>query len=248
MSLPVFYRASIPPPGQCTELDARESKHAAGSRRLQADDRISIIDGAGVVAEAVIRAMKSRGHDISVEIISRTVQPLSYPRVHLAVAMPKGERQRTLLDMSTQLGMASFTPLLCTRSIVKPPASAQGRWRRICVEACKQSGQPYLPLIHDPKPPEEFADQVQRHRGGILVAHKTGIPIAAVAVPADEVALLIGPEGGFTAQEISALRSVGALLTSLGSHVLRVETAAVVGLSYLKIGCGRGYGVQSKRN
>ncbi len=235
MSLPVFYCAPIPPPGQCTQLDAVESKHVTGSRRLQSQDRISIIDGAGVIAEAVIRAIKSRGHEVSVEILTRARQPLSYPRMHLAAAMPKGERQRILLDMGTQLGMASFTPLLCARSIVKPSTKTRGRWRRTCLEACKQSRQPYLPEIHDPKTPEEFADNMRPNHVGSFVAHPAGKPITAIDVPAHEVALLIGPEGGFTAQEIATLRSLGALPISLGIHVLRVETAAVVGLSYLKI-------------
>jgi 16S rRNA (uracil1498-N3)-methyltransferase len=217
-----------------------------GSRRLKPQDRISVIDGAGVIAEALIRATKSRGHEVSVEIVSRVAQPISYPRIHLAAAMPKGERQRILLDMGTQLGMASFTPLLCTRSIVKPSTKARGRWRRTCLEACKQSRQAYLPEIHGPTTPEEFADRMRLNHAGIFVAHTTGEHITDVDVPADEIALLIGPEGGYTEKEITALRSLGALPVSLGMHVLRVETAAVVGLSCLKIGYG--YGRQSSRN
>ncbi len=245
MSLPVFYCASIPPPGEFTKLDAEETKHVTGSRRLRSHDRIAIIDGVGIIAEAVIHATESRGHEISVAVVSRSRQPRSYPRIHLAAAMPKGERQRILLDMGTQLGMASFTPLLCTRSIVKSSAKGRGRWQRICLEACKQSGQPYLPEIHEPKTPEEFTDHMRRNHAECFVAHATGRPITAVDVTADEVAVLIGPEGGFTAQEITTLQSLGARLISLGIHVLRVETAAVVGMSWLKIGYG--YRGQSNR-
>lgn len=245
MGRPVFYCVSIPAPGQCTELDAVESKHATGPRRLQTHDRISIIDGAGLIAEAVILATGSRGHEVSVEIIAHDRQPILYPRIHLAAAMPKGERQRTLLDMGTQLGMASFTPLLCTRSIVKPSGKARGRWRRTCLEACKQSRQPYLPDINNPQTPEEFADHMGRNHAAVFVAHAMGEPITVVDVRADEVALLIGPEGGFTAQEIATLRALGARTVSLGIHVLRVETAAVVGLSRLKV--GRADGRQSNR-
>jgi 16S rRNA (uracil1498-N3)-methyltransferase len=165
--------------------------------------------------------------------------------MHLAAAMPKGERQRTLLDMGTQLGMASFTPLLCARSIVKPSAKARGRWQRICLQACKQSRQPYLPEIHAPKTPEEFVDHMRLYHAESLVAHTTAKPITAVDVSADEVALLVGPEGGFTAQEITTLHSLGARSVSLGTHALRVETAAIVGLSYLKI--DQGYDGQSNR-
>jgi 16S rRNA (uracil1498-N3)-methyltransferase len=147
--------------------------------------------------------------------------------------------------MGTQLGMASITPLLCARSIVKPSTKARGRWLRICLEACKQSGQPYLPQIHDPKTPAEFAGHMQVEEIGTFVAHTAGKSIATIRVSADQVALLIGPEGGFTTQEIATLRSLGAMPIALGSHVLRVETAAVVGLSYLKV--GREYSGQSNR-
>lgn len=236
MGLPVFYCASIPAPGECTELDAAESKHAAGSRRLQAHDRISIIDGTGVVAEAMIVTTQSHGHIVSVEIISRDRQSPAYPRVHLAAAVPKGERQRTLLDMGAQLGMASFTPLLCVRSIVKPSSKSRGRWLKICLEACKQSRQPYLPIIHDARTPEQFVDHMGTNRAMILVAHAAGNPINEIDAAADEVALLIGPEGGFTEREVATFLAQGAITVSLGARVLRVETAAVVGLSQLTIG------------
>ncbi len=235
MEPPLFYCASIPEPGQRAELDAAESKHLTGSRRLQPQDRIALIDGSGVIAQAVIRAIASRGHEVVAEIVSRDHQPRESPRMHLAAALPKGDRQRTLLDMTTQLGMASFTPLLCDRSIVKPPGTARDRWRRTCLEACKQCRLPYLPQIHDPATPEEFSERMRSKRAELFVGHGLGKPIHAMDAPGVEVALLIGPEGGFTAEEIGALRSAGVLPLSLGSYVLRVETAAVVGLSYLKL-------------
>ncbi len=236
MGSPLFFCDRIPAPGELLELDESESKHVSASRRLGEHEHIAVFDGAGTVAQAVIREVHTRTRRVSVEVLSRKRWPERNPRVHLAAAMPKGERQRTLFDMCTQLGVASITPLSCARSITKPSSKSKLRWRKICVSACKQSGQPYLPAIRDVQTPAAFADDMREIQAEILVAHPGGASLATGPKVAERVALLIGPEGGFTREEIGIMTSKGAVAVSLGACTLRVETAAVMGVGCLLVG------------
>ena len=100
-----------PPADSAALLDAKEAKHAVGSRRLAPGDRVMLFDGFGTVAEAVLTGDRAAGGDLEVEVgTSRRVAPPS-PRIELAASLPKGDRMSTMLDMATQVGMSAFRPL-----------------------------------------------------------------------------------------------------------------------------------------
>lgn len=173
----------------------------------------------------LLRAVE-RGQRLELRIEERRHEPAPRYSVHLACALPKGERQHVLLDMATQLGMTRFTPLDCARSIVKPGPNSAARWRKICLEACKQSRRLHLPVIEPPTSLEEFL--AHRANGGLWIAHPSASPGADVSPSAaNDVTLLVGPEGGFTEAEIGELLARGGKTVSLGPNILRVETAAM---------------------
>ncbi len=233
MSSAFFYCASIPTVGGTVALAAPESRHVIGPRRLVQGDAVELFDGAGTVARAVIRALESRPPAVVVEILSVEQWPSPRPRVHIAAALPKGDRQRVLFDMSTQLGMASFTPLSCRRSIAKPGRGALQRWRRICVEACKQSRRAHLPQLCNVESPRDFALRMCDLGAVVLLAHHTGRPLTSLNCSSVELGLVVGPEGGLTDEELAETDRAGAVAVTLGPGVLRVETAVVAGLSVI---------------
>ena len=122
----------------------------AGLRRLAVGDNIWLFDGHGTLGRAKISTIDRRKSVLQATIDECRVVPAPRPRIELACALPKGERQSILLEMATQLGINAFWPLQCERSIVKPGANTSRRWQRICVEACKQRRWPHLPVIHEP--------------------------------------------------------------------------------------------------
>lgn len=220
----------------CPDLAARESlqvlppeeaDHALGVRRLGVGDAVTLFDGRGRLARGAIREADRRRRHLAVHVggVQRQDPP---PRRLLAAALPKGDRQAVMLDMATQLGMTIFQPLICERSVVKPQAGAARRWRRVCLEACKQSRRAWLPEIRAPLSLAEALaraedwDKWLAHPGG-------GVPPAA-GPGGGAVMLCIGPEGGFTDAEVETARRAGARPVSLGGAVLRVETAAVAAL------------------
>lgn len=226
MTEPLFYSEQLADPGATLTLGGDEARHASASRRLQAGDNLWLFDGHGGIGRATLLHIAERGRSLELRIEERRNEPPPRRSMHLACALPKGERQHVLLDIATQLGMTRFTPLDCARSIVKPGLNSAARWRKICLETCKQSRRLHLPVIEPPTSLEEFL--ARRANGNLWIAHPSSSPGAAASLSAaDDVTFLVGPEGGFTEAEISLVTARGGRTVSLGPNVLRIETAAV---------------------
>ncbi|MDP2705936.1 MAG: RsmE family RNA methyltransferase, partial [Burkholderiales bacterium] len=149
---------------------------------------------------------------------------------HLACTLPKGDRQSVLLDMSTQLGITLFTPLECERSVVKAGGNSPARWRKICLEACKQSRRLYLPVIESPATVQDVTARAVARGSRVWIAHTVDHAVTvinAVNHTPGDVTILIGPEGGFTEEEVRQAVAHGAGALRLGNSILRIETAAV---------------------
>lgn len=228
---PLFYCPDLPDVvGSRAVLAGDEAAHALTARRLQVHDDIGLFDGHGIAARAVVTAVDRRRKTLEAKLTDRRRMPAPRPAVHLACALPKGDRQSVLLDMATQLGMVRFTPLLCARGVVKPNPNTLDRLRRTCLEACKQSRRFYLPEIEPPATPRELARASTP--GNLWIAHPTAdaVPLS-VTTGSNALTLLIGPEGGFTDEEVREAIAAGARPFSLGPAILRIETAAVAALA-----------------
>jgi len=231
MTEPLFYCEHLAEPGALLTLSGDEAHHAAASRRRHPGDTLWLFDGRGGGARATVLRTPGRGRTLDLRIEERYTEPPPKQIIHLASALPKGDRQTVMLDMTTQLGMSEFTPLECERGVVKPGKSNTGRWQRICIEACKQSRRLHLPAIHPPATPLEVIMGAATRGGSILIAHPSdqAISLAAAAHNATSgiITILLGPEGGFTDEEILQAIRGDAQLLSLGAKILRIETAAL---------------------
>jgi len=221
MSEPMFYCEQLPPVGDLAHLSEDETRHASHARRLRSGDVLWLFDGRGNLARATLK--NDRGRSLEALVTEHRHAPALQPAIHLACALPKGDRASVLLDMVTQLGVASFTPLLCERSVVDPGEGTLERLRRICLEACKQSRRVYLPEVHAPA---KFADVLARGDAK-WIAHPSGKPVGSFSSAPQPLTLLIGPEGGFTPEEIEDATQAGAECVALGNTILRIEAAAV---------------------
>jgi 16S rRNA (uracil1498-N3)-methyltransferase len=231
---PLFYCSTITADTNLVLAD--DEAHHVAVQRLRPGDGIALFDGRGNVARGVIRTIGRNG--VRVEISARDHEPNPVPRLDLYCAIPKGDRVAVLLDMATQLGMSRFIPLRLHRGVVQPGERAQERWRRICLEACKQSRRVHLPEIASPVTVAQAAAEVNAAGDRLLVAHRsTGSkPMSTANLSgALSVALFVGPEGGWTDEELETLRTRGAYFVRLGAPVLRIETAAVALLCAMNI-------------
>jgi 16S rRNA (uracil1498-N3)-methyltransferase len=215
MAMPWFHLDSIPPVDSAAFLDGKEAKHALGARRLAPGDHVVLFDGHGTTAEAVLTGNRAVGGDLEVE---------------LAASLPKGDRMSTMLDMATQLGVTSFRPLNCDFSVVTKDRKRQDptdRWRRVMLEACKQSRRAWIPKIRHALTLGEAVEDARSRGAMVVMGDADGGPASSVAASAELVVVLVGPEGGFSPDEFEMLRARKVIPVRIGDGVLRVETAAV---------------------
>ena len=228
MSEPIFYCASLPAVGTSFELSPEEARHATAARRLAVGDELAVFNGEGARGRARIRELPRRAPP-RLELLAAEILPPPARRVWLASALPKGDRQAAMLDMATQLGMTDFVPLVCARSVAAVGEGAATRWRRIVLEACKQSRRFYLPRLHSPSTPAQLPSQIAAR---LFLAHPGGEPLLAPPLTSD-VGVAIGPEGGFTDAEVTALLAGNVGKIGLGDGILRIETAAIAALALM---------------
>ncbi|GAB5402268.1 MAG: RsmE family RNA methyltransferase [Aureliella sp.] len=214
-------------------IEGPEAKHINGVLRMDVGDQVIVFDGCG--GEAICQIASTSKKSVALEIVQRidTDRELS-TQIHLAVALPKGDRQRTLVEGLVQLGTTSLTPLATTRGVAQPNSGALQRLERYVVEASKQSGRNTLMQIRPPLDVHALADTFPESRR--LVAHPYGAPkrlADAVSTTAQNnsgttFCIAIGPEGGFTDGEIEILAQAQWQPISLGRRILRVEMAAIM--------------------
>jgi 16S rRNA (uracil1498-N3)-methyltransferase len=232
MATPWFLVESVPEPGAEVRLDREEARHALGSRRLEAGDAVTLFDGRGRIGQANIEARAKDGA-VPVRVVSAKVLDRPTPLIHLRSALPKGDRQSDLFDMAAQLGVASVGALRCRRSVATDPGGRDDRRRRILAEACKQARWPWIPEL---TPEADLATTLAAARAAglsIAIAHPAG-GAPAPFPEAGSVMLLVGPEGGFSDEEVETARSAGAVPLDLGPTILRTELAAAVGVALLR--------------
>ncbi len=221
---------------QCVTLVGPEAHHMRDVRRLGAGDLVSLFDGRGVECIAEIVTAKRGAVELRVLECMATDREVGAP-ITLGVALPKGERQRWLVEKVVELGVMRLTPLATERGVAEATTGAIARLERAVIEATKQCGRNRLMQI---APPVSLQDFLAEPRLGAerWIAHPA-TPSNGASDPQGNPApwepargespiwLAIGPEGGFTDAEIALADVHGWRRVSLGASILRVETAAI---------------------
>ena len=213
--------------GECITLESGESRHLALVRRHRVGDEVLVIDGQGGVATSRIVELHKK-HGVVVEILDLTIHEDQTRDVHIACDVQKGDRMQTLLDMATQLGVAEFSPVEFERSQPEARKDRGERWKKVVVEALKQSRRLHQPVVNPLRKLDDWLLSLQDTDGERLVADAEGSRLSAMDINANiPVVILIGPEGGFTDHELHSARTSGFTALKLSEHILRVETAVV---------------------
>lgn len=208
------------------QLGGPEAHHLLHVMRAAVGDRVTLFDGSGAEYAGEVTALGRA--EASVAVLAREeIDREAAVAVTLGVALPKGDRQKVLVEKLTEVGVARLTPLLTERSVVAPKAAALDKLRRLVVEASKQCGRNRLMKIEQPRTLADFfaenTDADER-----LLSHPGGTRLPAAAPRTKAAAIVVGPEGGFTDAETASATREGWSVVSLGSRVLRIETAAIV--------------------
>ena len=216
-------------------LPRAEAHHVRDVLRLGVGDDLELFDAAGATAAGRIVVVASDGVAVDVGPVDHAVRPSV--ALTVAAAVPKGDRADWMVEKLSELGVARFVPVAAGRSVVVPGGRNKvERWERLAVESAKQCRRAGVMVVDAVTP---VAAVLAGPAGWILSTAGDVRPAAGMAVPA-ELTVLVGPEGGWTADELAAAAAAGWVAVELTRTVLRVETAAIAVAAV--VGCGVGGG------
>jgi 16S rRNA (uracil1498-N3)-methyltransferase len=227
-----FYTSDRLGPGEY-ELTGAEAHHLSTVRRIAPGDRVVLFNGDGNEYAAEIRAVGKKSVALNVLSVFPVDRELPSPLV-IASALPKGDRADFLLEKLTELGVTRFIPLITARTVVVPKGSAVEKFTRAVVEASKQCGRNRMMAIDQPRRWSELLDMTEP--GARVLLHPEPSSICFSSAMGVSATIAVGPEGGFTKDEVNEAVAAGWQVANLGSRILRVETAAVVVAALVALG------------
>jgi 16S rRNA (uracil1498-N3)-methyltransferase len=228
-----LYCAQLPGAGERVEL-GQEAAHHALVLRLAVGDALELFDGRGARVAVRIEALAKR--NLSCVALGAPESVPRTGRIVLVQCMPRGHKLDEIMRMTTEIGLSSLRLAWSERCVPRKAKDRDEhkleRLLRIAVEAARQAEQAYLPDIVAPRPLSAVLAEAPPDAFKVALMERSAAPLPSV-LPADEVWLVVGPEGGFSEQDRGQIGAAGFGSVSLGRSILRTETAAVVGVGLL---------------
>jgi 16S rRNA (uracil1498-N3)-methyltransferase len=218
--------------GPMARLDETESHHALHVLRLKVGDDVELFDGLGASASASVADVTRTSVGLTVGTL-RPAAPQQRPQLIVAAAPPRGDRLKSMVEKLTELGVDEFIPLRTVRSVIDPRQSRLEKLRGTVIAAMKQSGRNRLMKVHETT---EFSVVLRKASVAnqlIYIAHPGDAGDEFSTEKGNDNVLLIGPEGGFTREEVLQATDYAATRLSWPEGILRIETATVVFASLL---------------
>ncbi|MQA11064.1 MAG: 16S rRNA (uracil(1498)-N(3))-methyltransferase [Pseudonocardiaceae bacterium] len=242
---PVFLADGLPA-GEHAVLDGEQARHAMTVRRMRAGEQLVLSDGAGGLADCVIDAVRpGRAPVVELRVLRSRSVPAPRPRVVVVQALVKGDRGELAVELATEAGADVIVPWQAARCVARwddgtRADKALARWRGTARAAAKQARRAWVPEVREPVRTPELAASLRSGWHGVVLEAGAVCSLDEVALPGEgELALIVGPEGGVSADELDMLRAAGATPARLGATVLRASSAAAVALGAIGVLTGR---------
>jgi 16S rRNA (uracil1498-N3)-methyltransferase len=242
--MPQFY---LPPPWEPQKPHPipAELLHHLRVRRIGEGEVIPIFDGQGQIASATLISLGNKTGKLTITAVKQDIQSESPYGITLAQGLAGGDKMDWVIEKAVETGASRIAPLQCERSVIKLTRNsdserAQKRlihWRAITQAACEQCERTVLPLVEPVQAFEDYSIQASDAdlKGTLKLIFSTGdhpsLANTIAPLPPQDVILLIGPEGGFTPDEIELAIKAGFQAVSLGKRILRTETAGIAAIS-----------------
>jgi 16S rRNA (uracil1498-N3)-methyltransferase len=223
-------------------------RHLTRVLRARPGDAVTLFDGRGGEVDAVVETIARERTTLALGT-RRMVPVVAGARIALLQSLARGERMDWIVQKTTELGVSRIVPVAAERSVARLSAAEsparRARWEKIAREAARQCGRADVPDIAAPVP---LAAALEDSRAALAAVGGAGFALwegsrgrplrAALAGSPRTVALLIGPEGGFTNAEVTTAEAADFQIAGLGPRILRVETAAIVAVTLAQAAAG----------
>ena len=214
-------------------LSGDEAHHFCKVMRGKVGDSLVLFDGTGPYSHGIVELILKEG--IRIRITETFADEIESPlRLTVAAALPKGDRQRFLIEKLAELGTARFIPVQMERSVARANDAVIQRFRRYVIEAAKQCGRNVLMEITNEVPIQKLNDLCASETAAKFVLHPIALGNVGQTTPQQtltgtpaQVIILAGPEGSFTDQEVDFALRGGFVPLDLGKRILRTETACI---------------------
>lgn len=224
-------------------LQGDPAHHLLKVLRLRQGDELVVFNGRGGEYAAYVKQATRHAVDVGVRAFNETARE-SPLRITLVQGVSRGERMDFTIQKAVELGVSAIVPVLTARSVVRLDASRRTRrhdhWTSVVVNACQQCGRTVVPQLAEAVELDRWLEhgfQPADGPGFVLSPHAGPAPPDVGGQP-DAVTLLVGPEGGLSAEEQAQAESAGLIAVALGPRILRTETAAVAALTALQLKWG----------
>lgn len=221
-------------------VTGEESHHIIDVMRLGEGNLVTVFDGTGKEYEGKIASIANKRVSIDISKI-KVADKKRLLSISLAQAMPKRDKMDLIVQKATELGVEEILPIESLRTVVKSKKDRRQskieRWQKIAIEASKQCGRTELPKIQNITSFNSLLDSMAKYDYTIMPCLSVGVITLKSALKGRNkqarVLVIIGPEGGFSEEEINRAREKGATLVTLGNLVLKSDTAAIAAVSIL---------------
>lgn len=240
MRIPRIYHPAALAAGDEIALSEEAANHVGRVLRMQPGDALTLFDGSNLTFSALISHADKKS--VKVQVQSAQEDNRESPlHLHLGQVMSRGEKMEFTIQKAVELGVNVVTPLLSARCGVKLDAERQAKkiqqWQKIAIAACEQCGRNRVPEIREVMTLEAWC--AEQDAGLKLNLHpRADHSINTLPLPVERLRLLIGPEGGLSADEIAITARQGFTDILLGPRVLRTETTALTAITALQVRFG----------
>ncbi len=215
-----------------TKLADDQAHHLSRVMRAKPGDLVTLFDGCGNEHTAKVEEVSKRNVSLSIESSVSCPDP-NQPEIIVVAALPKGDRQKFLIEKLVELGANRFIPLATTRSVAEANDKVIARLQKQVIEASKQCRRSWLMQIDNQSSIEQVKSRFADFEGQKLLADPYASPASQTRPNCDSV-VAIGPEGGFTDEENDSFAGDNWTPICFSPNVLRIETAAVATVAILR--------------
>lgn len=222
-------------------LDGEDARHIANSLRMRPGENVTVCDTRGF--DYRCRIVSCGPERVELEIIEKTAG-VTEPTVFVTLyqCLPKGDKMDAVVRQAVELGVSRTVPVLSSNCVSRPDGGSLARklerWRKIAAEAAGQCGRGIIPEVGGCLTLSEAARAAGKDDRCYFCYELGGDPIGEIPETVKTVSVIIGPEGGFTAEEAETLASFGAMPTTLGPRILRTETAPIAAVAAVMLRSG----------